>query len=93
MLQTYVHLPGNNGWLLLPRPTRKGVLITMIKEVMHVANICASNRKLEDLKHSPDIGSHDLNNVKLGRGQPGRIILTYFVLPYMGVASIFGQVT
>ena len=30
----------------------------------------------------------DLNNVKIGHGQPRLIIQTYFVLPYMGMVAI-----
>ena len=46
---------------------------TLIKHGLHATNIYAPNRKIEDLKRSPDIGSHDRNNVKLGQGQPGLI--------------------
>ena len=35
---------------------------------------CKELIKLEDLKRSPDIGSPDLYNVKLGQGQPRLII-------------------
>ena len=45
MLQTYMHLPENKGWLLLPRPIKKKVLSTINKHVMHATNICASIRK------------------------------------------------
>ena len=45
MLQTYVHLPQIVGWLLLPRFIRKGLLITMIKQVMEAARKYASTRK------------------------------------------------
>ena len=47
-----------------------------------------SNQDLNALKRSPGIGSQDLNNVKLGQGQPRLNIQTYFVLPYMGMPAI-----
>ena len=49
-------------------------------------------RKLEDLKVlkcSHDIKSQDLNNVKLGQGQPRLIIYTYFGSSYIGKAAIW----
>ena len=44
---------------------------------------------LKVLKRSPDL----LNNVKIGQSQLRLIIETYFVLPYMGGCSHFGQMT
>ena len=40
--------------------------------------------ELDDLKRSPE----HLNNVKICQGQRRLIMVTYFILPYMGVAAI-----
>ena len=62
--------------------------ILKIKECHAIVCLPKSVCKLEDLKRSPDL----LNNVKIGQGQLRLIILTYFVLPYMG-SGHYDQVT
>ena len=57
----------------------------ILKLMEYVITVYYYNKlhKLEDLKvlmRSPDFGSQDLNNVKLGQGQSRLIILQYFVL-------------
>ena len=54
---------------------------SQIKSLQTHKGIANTRKKLEHLKHSPDL----LNNVKIGHGQLRLIIQTYFV------STIFGQ--
>ena len=50
-----------------------------VKKKSRINKIIRTHYKIKGPKRSPDIGSQNLNNVKLGQGQPRLLIETYFV--------------
>ena len=73
----------------LPSKCWQGSVLAPYKLIIYVTTQEIKLEDLKVLKCSPDL----LNNVKIGHGQLRLIFQTYFVLPYMGMVAIFGQLS